>query len=258
MVAAFTVLALSSEAPAAGGSWVPCWSDELGIAPDKEPKMGQIVEKVMATVADSTGLTTLKFNKVKNGDRVEMTNLGSVWWSVKVGEKVYYPALWRVKLLSTGQIQVLVPRKKAPYGPMLPVMEQKVMAVSGNQAWTDTGLKLQPQDRVTVTASGQVCFNNTYSDDAWTGPEGWNQATFYDDWPNDYHQCDDPHEEFNHAALIGGVDGDVFLVGGQHTFWEKRGRLHLGINDCSLTGECSNSGQFDVVIRVERDIVPKP
>jgi|GEM_PF-1078804 len=242
---------------AAGGSWVPCWSDELGIVPDKEPKMGQIVETILATVADSTKLRAFEFEKVREGARVEMTNLGSVWWSVKVGEKLYYPALWRVKLLSTGQARVLVPRKKKPYGPRLPVVEQKTIVVPGNQAWTNTGLMLQPQDRVTVIASGEVFFSDGDSDSR-TDPNGWDRAVYQDDWPNDYLECDDPSMEENHAALLGKVNTTVFLVGGTKIFWNNLGVLFLGINDCSLTGECYNTGQFHAVVKVEREIIPKP
>ena len=258
-LAAICVLPVfSSGASAVGGSWVPCWSDDLGIQPDEEPRMGQVVDTVMATVVDAGRLTALKFKKVEEGARVQMLNMGSVWWPVTVGEKLYYPALWKVKLLSTGQVQTLVPKKKKPYGPMQPVVEQKTVPVPGNRDWTDTGLTLKPQDRVTVTATGQVCFNNTYSDDAWTGPEGWPRATYQADWPGDYLQCDDPYEEFNHAALIGGVGDDVFLVAGQHLFWGKSGSLYLGVNDCSSSGACANSGQFSAVVKVEREIVPKP
>jgi hypothetical protein len=257
LIAGLVFLMLPNQALAAGGSWVPCWSDELGIAPDKEPQMGQIVDTVMATVVDADKLTALKFKKVEEGARVRMVNLGSTWWSVTVGEKVYFPALWNVKLLSTGQSQVLVPKKKKPYGPARPVVEQKTVSVPGNQDWSATGLTLQPQDRVTVTATGTVQFNTTYND-AHTGPEGWSRATYQADWPSDFYQCDDPYQGFNHAAMIGGVGEDVFLVGSKHSFWGKSGPMYLGINDCSLTGACANTGQFKAVVKVEREIVPKP
>jgi hypothetical protein len=253
----FALLAFSQKAPAAGGSWVPSWSDELGIAPDKEPRMGQIVEKVMATVVDSTKLTALRFNKVKNGARVQMVNLGSTWWSVKVGEKIYFPALWDVKLLSTGQARVLVPEKKKPYGPRLPIVEQKAVTVPGNQAWTNTGLTLQPQDRVTVTATGQVCFSGGMAGSC-IGPDGWDVNHFQADWPDDYGWAFDPIPEANHAALIGGVGDDLFFVGTSSLFWNKSGPLYLGINDCSFTGDFFNTGQFNAVVKVEREIVPKP
>ena len=257
LAAVFALLAFSSQAPAAGGSWVPSWSGELGIKPDKEPQMGQIVETVMATVVDSTRLTALKFSKVRNGARVKMTNLGSTWWSIKVGEKSYFPALWDVKLLSTGQAKVLIPKKKKPYGPRLPVVEQKTVVVPGDQAWTNTGLMLQPQDRVTVMATGEVFFSNGDSDSR-TDPNGWDRAAYQGDWPNDYLECDDPLMEENHAALIGKLDNTIFFVGGAKIFWNNLGILYLGINDCSFMNEPYNTGQFNAVVKVEREIAPKP
>jgi hypothetical protein len=257
LAAASLLPIFSSGALAAGGSWAPSWSDGLGIRPDQEPQMGQIVETVMATVVDSTRLTALKFNKVKNGDRVQMVNLGSTWWSVKVGEKLYFPALWNVKLISTGQTQVLIPEKKKPYEPQLPVIEQKTVSVPGNQAWTSTGLTLRPQDRVSVTATGQVCFSGGLQGSC-IGPEGWAVDRFQADWPDDYGWAFDPLPEANHAALIGGVGDDLFFIGSNSQFWNKSGPLYLGINDASLAGDFYNTGQFNATVKVEREIVPKP
>jgi len=45
-------------------------------------------------------------------------------------------------------------------------------------------------------------------------------------------------------------------VGKDITFHGKRGQLFLGINDCSFTGNCSNTGEFSAVIKVERNAVP--
>ena len=36
--------------------------------------------------------------------------------------------------------------------PKRPKIEQKAVRVPGNQAWTDTGLTLRPQDKITITA----------------------------------------------------------------------------------------------------------
>jgi hypothetical protein len=257
MAAICTLFIFPHHTRAAGGSWVPSWSAELGIQPDTEPQMGQIVETIMATVVDSTRLTDLKFNKVKNGDRVKMDNLGSAWWSVKVGEKVYYPALWKVTVLSTKQVQALIPKRKKPYGPRLPAVEQKTVSVPGNQPWTGTGLTLQPQDRVTVTAKGNVFFSGGLSGSR-TGPDGWNVETYEADWPDDYGWGFDPLPKENHAALIGKVGEAVFIIGEKKIFWHNLGDLYLGINDCSFTDDFHNTGQFNATITVEREIVPKP
>ncbi len=140
--------------------------------------------------------------------------------------------------------------------PSPPKIEKKMVRVPGNQAWTDTGLTLRPQDRVTITATGQVCFSSGNADSC-VGPGGWNRQNYNQDWPNDYLQCDDPLMQVNHAALLGGVENDNFFIGSSITFGGKRGRLYLGINDCSLTGECYNTGEFTAVIKVERGEVPQ-
>jgi hypothetical protein len=139
--------------------------------------------------------------------------------------------------------------------PRPPQVEQKVVVVLGDQAWTDTGLTLKPQDRVTITASGKVCFSGNHPESC-VGPEGWNRQDYERDWPGDYYHCNDPLPSVNHAALIGGIENNNFFVGKNLTFHGKRGQLFLGINDCSLTGEHSNTGEFSAVIKVERNAVP--
>lgn len=91
-------------------------------------------------------------------------------------------------LVMVSLVLIAAQDKKKPKPPQV---EQKVIVVPGNQAWTDTGLTLRPQDRVTITASDKVCFNSEYSDSC-VGPEGWNRQNYQSDWPGDYYQCDDP------------------------------------------------------------------
>ncbi len=61
----------------------------------------------------------------------------------------------------------------------------------------------------------------------------------------------------NHAALIANVGHPDFLVGRRLTFSGKEGTLYIGINDCTFKGEYSNTGEFSVVIVVERGVVPQ-
>ena len=155
-------------------------------------------------------------------------------------------------LVMVSLVLIAAQDKKKPKPPQV---EQKVIVVPGNQAWTDTGLTLRPQDRVTITASGKVCFSSDHSDSC-VGPEGWNRQNYQSDWPNDYYQCNDPLPSINHAALIGGIENNNFFVGKNITFHGKRGQLFLGINDCSFTGDCYNTGEFSAVIKGERNAVP--
>ena len=99
-----------------------------------------------------------------------------------------------------------------------------------------------------------MCFYKGDRDSA-VDPDGWSVATYWDDWPGDYLECDDPLPEENHAALIGNVGSEVFLVGSTATFWGMNGYLYLGINDCTFTGNYYNTGEFRVVILVEREAV---
>jgi len=133
-------------------------------------------------------------------------------------------------------------------------VEKRVVVIPGNQAWTNAGVRLRPQDRVTITATGTVCFSEG---DAQSGvdPRGWTVATYCDDWPGDFLQCDDPLPTANHASLIGNVGSDVVYVGTRLVFWGVDGFLYLGINDCSFTGSFYNTGQFEAVITVERGAV---
>jgi len=134
--------------------------------------------------------------------------------------------------------------------PVRPKVEKKVVVVKGNKAWTNTGLRIGSKDRVTITASGQVCFSGQYQG-ACVGPNGW-PGNYEADWPDDYGYCFDPFPNINHAALIANIGNENFFVGRTKAFSRKEGFLYLGINDCSFTGECSNSGEFSAVIKIER------
>jgi hypothetical protein len=136
-----------------------------------------------------------------------------------------------------------------------PKVEQKIMLVPGNKDFTKTGLTIGPGDRVTITATGKVYFcDGAAASEA--GPDGWPRATFSNTWVDDYNFCADPIETVGHAALIADVNNDRFAIGAKKTFSGKNGLLYLGINDCSLTGQFYNTGQFSVVIKVERNAIP--
>lgn len=132
-------------------------------------------------------------------------------------------------------------------------IQKKAITIPGNKAWTNSGIKLRPQDRVTIKATGDVCFSNGDSDSC-VGPNGYQDehGVYSEGWPGDYLQCDDPLKFDNHAALIANIGSDTFFVGNSATFQGKNGILYLGINDCSFTGPFHNTGQYTVKILVER------
>jgi len=128
---------------------------------------------------------------------------------------------------------------------------EKTLVIQGNQDWLNTQIKLKPKDKVVIMAEGEVCFYNGDKDSC-VDPDGWDRETYQDNWPNDYLQCDDPMMELNHCALIGNLGSDDFLIGKENSFGGKDGVLYIGINDCSFTGNCYNTGQFKVKILVYR------
>ena len=134
--------------------------------------------------------------------------------------------------------------------PVRPKIEKKVVVVKGNKDWTNTGLKVGSDDRVMITATGKVWFSDQLQG-ASVGPDGW-PGNYEEDWPDDYGYCFDPLPGVNHAALIANIGSDNFFVGKTKAFHNKEGFLYLGINDCTFTGEFSNSGEFSAVIMIER------
>lgn len=135
---------------------------------------------------------------------------------------------------------------------------KKVVTIPGNKAWTNTGIKVWPQDSITITASGFVSFSNESSDSK-VGPNGYAapdngdaQEYYKNDYAGDYAYCGDPYEQWRHAALIGEVGSSKFLVGTKRVLKGKNGFLYLGINDCSFTGKYYNTGSFKAIIKVVR------
>jgi hypothetical protein len=153
-----------------------------------------------------------------------------------------------VLFLGVGLLGIAA-QKKAP---TLPKVEKKEVVVPGNQAWMNSGLRIRPTDRVTLSASGQVWFNA--DEESCVGPNGYQaeHGIYSEAWPNDYLECDDPLPGENHAALIVDLGSETFFAGQSIGFTGKEGFLYLGINDCSFTGKCPNRGEFTVMIKIER------
>jgi outer membrane protease len=141
--------------------------------------------------------------------------------------------------------------------PRPPRKERKIVRIRGNQAWLNTGIRLNPRDRVTIQAAGKICFSNGEKASC-VDADGWGVQSYPTSWPYNWNYCDDPMTDVNHAALIANVGHPDFLVGRHLTFSGKDGTLYLGINDCTFTGKYSNTGELSVVIVVERNAVPQP
>ncbi len=137
--------------------------------------------------------------------------------------------------------------------PKPPRVEKKVLSVQGNAAATNTGIKLKPSDRVSVKASGSVCFSNG-DDDSCVTANGYagEHGPYAEAWRNDYYQCDDPLPTANHAGLIANIGNSDLFLGAEKTFSGQQGALYLGVNDCSLTGDYHNTGSFEVIVTVKR------
>jgi hypothetical protein len=135
-------------------------------------------------------------------------------------------------------------------------IDQVVVVIPGNVLWKNTGIVVQPNDKVEFKATGQVCFSGD-EPDACVGTEGYPREYYWKDFPGDWGYCGDPvGGDFSglegHAGLIAKVGSDIFFVGKGITIGGKKGALSIGINDCTFTGDYSNSGQFSVVIKVTR------
>ena len=114
----------------------------------------------------------------------------------------------------------------------------------------DTGIRVRPQDLVTIRAGSQVCFSGG-DEESCVRADGWPRATYAESWPGDAAACDDPFPELNHATVVAMIGEESIPVGKQNTVSGKEGRLLVGVNDCSFEGEFRNEGQFSVVIVLE-------
>ena len=92
-------------------------------------------------------------------------------------------------------------------------VEEKIVVVKGTDDWKNTRIRLYPNDKVTIRATGEVCFSTGYCEAANADADGWNWNTYPDDCPGDNPYCDDPMRQVNHAALIGNVGSDDFFIG---------------------------------------------
>ena len=130
-------------------------------------------------------------------------------------------------------------------------VETKMVVIKGDNDWLKTNILLRPQDRVEIIAIGQVFFSDGNKLSGVT-PNGMSRSEFDLNWEFDSQFCNDPLMNENHAALIGKVGNNSFLLGKNKTFTGKKGPLVIGINDCTFKNQFYNTGEFKVTIKVHR------
>lgn len=143
------------------------------------------------------------------------------------------------------------PPKKVP-------PEQRLVTVPGDQPWVGTDIRIGERDRVTISATGRVCFSGEDKLGC-VSADGYDRAKYNaGDFPADLASCDDPLPDAGHAALIASVDGKDFAVGSRLVFDGKAGSLRLGVSDCTFRGMANqyNTGRYNVAVKIERDAVP--
>jgi hypothetical protein len=129
------------------------------------------------------------------------------------------------------------------------VLEEKMVVIKGTDDWKNTKIKLFPKDKVIIKVTGKVCFSDG-NNLSCVNANGMKRDTYDLNWEFDSQYCNDPMMDENHAALIGNVGSDDFIIGKNANFSGKDGVLYLGINDCTFTGNFYNTGQFEVFIKV--------
>lgn len=140
---------------------------------------------------------------------------------------------------------VLTPAAALPKESPDPV--NRIFLVGDSAEWVETGLKVRPEDHLTIRAGSQVCFSGG-REESCVRSSGWPRETYAGTWDGDAAACDDPFPEWNHAAVIAMIGEEPVLVGRQNTFAGREGLVRVAINDCSFDGEYHNEGQFSVVL----------
>ncbi|MFN8058244.1 MAG: hypothetical protein U0Q12_03710 [Vicinamibacterales bacterium] len=125
-------------------------------------------------------------------------------------------------------------RDRGPGGPPRGARE-RVVTVSADVPWNDTGVDVRSGQEIYFSAQGRV----KWGPDRRDGPEGESGSPFNGNRPIPNRPA---------AALIGRVgNGDAFFIGSDSSPIRMRGngRLYLGINDDFLQ---DNSGNFRVTV----------
>jgi hypothetical protein len=113
------------------------------------------------------------------------------------------------------------------------------VVISADAGWVDTGVTLAPGEQVILTSAGSVVTDANNHPDESFDPDGS---------PQTGESPGDPVQDANHAALVGRVGSEVFLVGSGPTVLEGPiSRLFLRVNDDPVD---DNEGEFTVTVEV--------
>ena len=121
-------------------------------------------------------------------------------------------------------------------------IQTKGLTLSGDKVWTDTGISLQPGQRILVTAQGSLRYSDAKADN---GPEGMTRG--FKDLIRIL-----PENGAGRGAVIGRIgDADVaqaFLIGAKKEITAPvAGKLALGINQ---TTSDTGTGSYKVTVQV--------
>jgi len=122
------------------------------------------------------------------------------------------------------------------------VIQTKSFTLSGDKVWTDTGISLQPGQRILVTAGGSLRYSDAKADN---GPEGMTRG--FKDLIRIL-----PENGAGRGAVIGRIgDADVaqtFLIGAKKEITAPvAGKLALGINQATSD---TGTGSYKVTVQV--------
>jgi hypothetical protein len=118
---------------------------------------------------------------------------------------------------------------------------EKIVAVSANQAWTDTGIDVEPYMKIEIIAEGQIEFDRGAN----VGPDG-NRSLDRDSYPV---------RNIGVGAVIAkiryrdGRESNPIFIGSRNqmnTQQNENGRLFIGVNDDNFR---DNSGSYRLTIR---------
>ena len=146
-----------------------------------------------------------------------------------------------VSIVAAQGVKLSVPTKAAQPGKASQAAKQRV-EISGEQAWLDTGIELNPGDRLVITGSGQMRYADARTP---AGPNGLARA-----WRDLLRAL--PVRDAGRGALIGrigdGASATPFLIAERREMDAPvRGRLFIGINTLANNRP---TGKFTVEIEV--------
>ena len=117
-------------------------------------------------------------------------------------------------------------------------IETRSMHVSAKKMWTDTGIRVNVGDHISIDATGLANASGVHTDGAfkWVGPNGWGYTPEFTNAENG--------QPMNWIYVLGkgsslgcmtgkiGSHGAPFMVGSSYMFVaQERGNLFLGFND---------------------------